>query len=77
MSSKQIGLPYIKRRDIIDYVEKVIPNLRNPPSQISQALNRLSKDTKLRRKKIERYIEKGVVKGWTVAGEDVENEDIY
>jgi len=72
MSSKQTGLPYIKKKDIINYVEKVIPDLRDPPFQVGQAINRLSKDTKFKRRKIEKYIEKRVTKGWTVVGEDIE-----
>ena len=75
------GKDYIKRREIVDEIKKYMPELKNPYSQVGQALHHLSGDVwkkrpelkpKYRRKSIKKvYNEKGVFKGWAVISEDV------
>jgi len=66
--SKSAGLPYVEKKDIIDYVLKIIPDLEDADQKVAQALYHLQKNTKFKRQRVRKFsISKKKQVGWTVA----------
>ena len=65
-NSKRKGHPYISKKDIIIHLKSQMGiTLKDPNSQVGQALRQLQKKTKFRRPRIKKFVDKkGVKKGW-------------
>ena len=65
LDSRKKGLPYIRKKDIINRIESDGIKLKNPNPQVSQALYQLQRQTTFRRQKIKKFFESGRAVGWT------------
>jgi len=75
-NSRMAGIPYLKKKEIISGVKDILPELTEPDNKVSQALYHLSRETKFRRKKIEKVREENKAKGWTVLDEYLDENDV-
>lgn len=68
--SRRMGLKYITKKQIIEQVKRVTPELKNTESKVGQALYQLQRTTKYRRPRIKKFYDgEGKKLGWAVIDE--------
>lgn len=77
VQSKKMKLDYITKQQIIAEISKIIPDLKNPDPQVSQALYQLQQKGKYQTTKIKKkYNPLGKRLGWTLADDYRDYEEV-